>query len=207
MIHTGTPDEGSPVHQFPVAGGLPCKFSSVPPTLTEHLSCVWEPWGKSWVYPALVVGETLQMGMCLSQISVNGREVIQPSETIFQCLSWPLTVWPWAGNFTSLSCDFLTSIVRKWGKWYLTPEAIVRRVSFMGHRLSFRLTHLCQGLAFQCHLCLLRLRGHFWPLLHSQQHSRFFVLFCFVLFFASALFSAPCCRRLCLAVVSQERFL
>lgn len=34
---------------------------------------------------------------------------MQPSETTFWCLIWPLAVWPWAGIFTSLSCDFLTS--------------------------------------------------------------------------------------------------
>lgn len=90
------------------------------------------------------------------------------------------------------------SLPLKWGKWNLTPEAIVRRVSFMGHRLSFHLTHLWSRPGIPMSSLPPETERSFLtssPLTTTQQF-----------FFASALFSAPCCRWLLLALVWKERF-
>ena len=59
--------------------------------------------------------------------------------SMVESLTRLLAVWPWAGDFTSLSLAFLTSEI---GERHLIPEAVVRTVRVMGHRPSLPLTRL-----------------------------------------------------------------
>ena len=175
MIHTTEPWQGitcPSISSFRWAS-MEIQFSSV--QLLPHLLSIFS------VFESLLSLEGhCKWGRAYNRSVWAGKRSCSPVRPPFDA---------WFGHWlcdlgqASLPLWAVISLPLKWGKWNLTPEAIVRRISFMGHRLSF------QGLAFQCHLGLPRLRGHFWPLLHSQ-HSSFlfrFVLFCFCFILSSML--------------------
>lgn len=133
-------------------------------------------------------------------VSAFWREVMQPSETTFWCLIWPLAVWPSARNFTSLSYDFLTS---KMGEMKPNSWGYCEEGQFHGTQTVLPSDPPGVKAWHSNVISASRDWVVIFDLFSTHNNTAVFV-FCF---FASALFSAPCCRWLLLALVWKERFL